>query len=1000
TPVMPNRLVFKEVEEAFSSEFVFADNKPWVSITQNPIRAAQILCGSLYTDPSDQLDLSDAEPLELLDLLRRHRFISLLIEHTEQAEDFNDLVQSLFPDYRGRERLRRGAGAFLLIMFSVLSQLRATCGRVALSVDVHLWIRELTRVDRIAGSDAPTFRWHDDGAATSQTAFPALYCRHCGRSGWGVVLAPTGPYLAHSDEEIRAERLRRNERFRPLLHVPAHDQAEQFTPQVSWFNTQARRVSVEEPDLVEVEEGTTIPVITHVGEEAGEKSLNDVCPSCGAKDAIRFLGSAVATQLSVALGALFGAEGLKEEEKKALVFTDSVQDAAHRAGFVGARSHVFTLRSLMRDYIDTDHITLDRLADALVREAGSDAHARHRLLSPDIAEREAFRSFWQDPSRLPQALRERVRRRLSFDVGLEFGLRTTVGRTLEATTTVAVGVAFTNPEIINAAKAALDQAGVAQLVSGVDETTLVRWVRAIMMHMRLRGAIDHPWWNSYRKHEGNRWFLGGGRRRDEGMPGFRMRQSVPAFPYVGRISRKDSEFEPIASERGWYAGWTAKCLEHGRAEAATIVTLLFKELAKRGMVGTFDTIGGATTFHLVPDAIRVQATSVDDAAEGRLAVACNACGSLTRGIPYFVDALVGGPCLVHRCAGVLTRLPQGDNYYRQMYMARDPKRVVAREHTALLPTDVRLEYETQFKQASDNPAAPNVLVATPTLEMGIDIGDLSTVMLSSLPKTVASYVQRVGRAGRLTGNALTVAFVTARGSQLPLFHRPQRVINGQVNPPATYLDAVEILRRQYLAFVVDHLARAGAVSPGRAVDVFALENPEGFLPQVIDTAEQPDMVEAFIAAFPHANPDVMAELRAWTQTEHPHESALATRCKTVAHAFNVELENLRHREREILEVIGPLQQRAELPAASIQDKEDYGIAESALKQTRSLIKGRTRQHWVAALEAAGLLPNYTLIDDSVELNVSLSWFDPETERYANESFNLDRASAQALREFA
>ena len=60
-----------------------------------------------------------------------------------------------------------------------------------------------------------------------------------------------------------------------------------------------------------------------------------------------------------------------------------------------------------------------------------------------------------------------------------------------------------------------------------------------------------------------------------------------------------------------------------------------------------------------------------------------------------------------------------------------------------------------------------MLVATPTLEMGIDIGDLSTVLLASLPRTVASYLQRVGRAGRLTGNALNLAFVTGRGEHLP-----------------------------------------------------------------------------------------------------------------------------------------------------------------------------------------------------------------------------------------
>src|SRR5699024_11228048 len=91
-------------------------------------------------------------------------------------------------------------------------------------------------------------------------------------------------------------------------------------------------------------------------------------------------------------------------------------------------------------------------------------------------------------------------------------------------------------------------------------------------------------------------------------------------------------------------------------------------------------------------------------------------------------------------------------------------------------------------------SAPNVLVATPTLEMGIDIGDLSTVMLGSLPETVASYVQRVGRAGRLTGNALNLAVVGSTNPELRTIQDPLSIINGSVQPPATYLDAVEIIK--------------------------------------------------------------------------------------------------------------------------------------------------------------------------------------------------------------
>ena len=65
----------------------------------------------------------------------------------------------------------------------------------------------------------------------------------------------------------------------------------------------------------------------------------------------------------------------------------------------------------------------------------------------------------------------------------------------------------------------------------------------------------------------------------------------------------------------------------------------------------------------------------------------------------------------------------------------------------------------------------------------------------------------MGRAGRLTGNALNLAFVTGRGEHLPQLGDPLSLIDGPVRPPATYLSAEEILRRQYLAHLVDDFAR-------------------------------------------------------------------------------------------------------------------------------------------------------------------------------------------------
>ena len=176
-------------------------------------------------------------------------------------------------------------------------------------------------------------------------------------------------------------------------------------------------------------------MLTQTGLDADDDSRDDTCPSCQQKDGIRFLGSAIATLLSVTLSTMFGDEALDPREKKALVFTDSVQDAAHRAGFVESRSHTLTLRALLRHAVGDQPVSLDALVDRAIAEAGDDQFRRYRIIPPDLVERNEFAPFWQrERARdIPARVRTRVRRRLLFDAVLEFGLQSRVGRTLEQT---------------------------------------------------------------------------------------------------------------------------------------------------------------------------------------------------------------------------------------------------------------------------------------------------------------------------------------------------------------------------------------------------------------------------------------------------------------------------------------------------------------------------------------------------------------------------------------
>ena len=114
-------------------------------------------------------------------------------------------------------------------------------------------------------------------------------------------------------------------------------------------------------------------------------------------------------------------------------------------------------------------------------------------------------------------------------------------------------------------------------------------------------------------------------------------------------------------------------------------------------------------------------------------------------------------------------------------------------------------------QDQAKPWHPNLLSATPTLEMGINIGDLSTLILCSVPPEQANYVQRIGRAGRRDGNALNVTVAMARPHDMWFWTDPLEMISGQVKTPGVHLEAVAILRRQFAAFTLDRwVAEEGA----------------------------------------------------------------------------------------------------------------------------------------------------------------------------------------------
>jgi ATP-dependent helicase Lhr and Lhr-like helicase len=78
-----------------------------------------------------------------------------------------------------------------------------------------------------------------------------------------------------------------------------------------------------------------------------------------------------------------------------------------------------------------------------------------------------------------------------------------------------------------------------------------------------------------------------------------------------------------------------------------------------------------------------------------------------------------------------------------------------------LSVDDRRQAEHAFRESRDC-----VIVATSTLELGIDVGDLDRVLQLEAPSTVASFLQRLGRTGRRAGLSRNCLFLATHRESL------------------------------------------------------------------------------------------------------------------------------------------------------------------------------------------------------------------------------------------